>query len=89
MNNKYIEYVIWGVKPEDKNKPEYMQESILQKYYDDKFITSKELAERLADLHRDAGVTNIRIQAISFNKGCEVNLTNQFSEMLNNTLGGK
>ena len=21
MNNQYIEYVIWGVKPDDKNKP--------------------------------------------------------------------
>jgi hypothetical protein len=79
MNNKqYNEYVIWGVKPEDKNKPEYLQESILQQYYDDKFITSKSLAERLAELYRDAGATKVRIQAIPFYKGCESDLAKQF-----------
>jgi len=74
----YIEYVIWGVKPEDKKQPEYLQESVLQKYYDNKFITSKGVAERLADLYREAGATNIRIQAIPFNKGCEKDLANVF-----------
>ena len=78
MNNQYIEYVIWGVKPDDKNKPEYLQESLLQQYYDDKFITSKGLAERLADLYKDAGATNIRIQAVPFYKGCESDLAKQF-----------
>ena len=78
MTKQYIEYVIWGVKPDDKNKPEYLQESILQQYYDDKFITSKELAERLADLYKNAGATNLRIQAIPFHKGCESELAKQF-----------
>ena len=53
MNNQYIEYVIWGVKPDDKNKPEYLQESILQQYYDDKFITSK-LMETIEDKNFNA-----------------------------------
>ena len=74
----YIEYVIWGVKPEDKKQPEYLQESLLQQYYDNNFITSRELAERLADLYREAGATNIRIQAIPFHKGCEKDLANEF-----------
>ena len=78
MNTQYTEYVIWGVKPEDKNKPEYLQESILQQYFDGEFITSKELAETLADLYRNAGVTKVRIQAIPFYKGCESDLAKQF-----------
>ena len=79
MTKQYTEFVIWGVKPNDKNKPEYLQESILQQYYDDKFITSKELAERLADLYKDAGATNVRIQPIPFHKGCEFELAKQFT----------
>ena len=78
MNTQYTEYVIWGVKPEDKNKPEYLQESKLQSIYDGEFITSKELAETLADLYRNAGATKVRIQAIPFYKGCESDLAKQF-----------
>jgi hypothetical protein len=78
MNNQYIEYVIWGVKPDDKNKPEYLQESLLETECMGQAITNKEIAERMADLYEAKGYFNVRIQAIPFYKGCESDLAKQF-----------
>jgi hypothetical protein len=76
MNNQYIEYVIWGVKPDDKNKPEYLQESILLSMFDGEPITCEKLANNLASNLR---ATKVRIQAIPFHKGCESDLAKQFT----------
>ncbi len=78
MNNQYIEYVIWGVKPDDKNKPEYLQESLLETECMGQAITNKEIAKRMADLYEAKGYFNVRIQAIPFYKGCESDLAKQF-----------
>ena len=79
MNNQYIEYVICGVRPDDKNKPEYLQESILQTECMGQVITNKEMADRIADLYESEGCSNVRIQAIPFHKGCESDLAKQFT----------
>jgi hypothetical protein len=82
MTKQYIEYVIWGVAPKDQNKPEYLQESILRDVMDSESnrpITSKMIAKYFAVLHKEAGATNVRIQAIPFHKGCESELAKQFT----------
>jgi len=80
MNNKqYNEYVIWGVKPEDKNKPEYLQESLLVTECINEAITNKEMADAMASLCERQGCSKVRIQVIPFYKGCESDLAKQFT----------
>tara|TARA_R110002050_G_scaffold51907_1_gene118915 strand:+ start:412 stop:660 length:249 start_codon:yes stop_codon:yes gene_type:complete len=79
MNNQYNEYVIWGVKPNDKNKPKYLQESILQTECMGQVIINKEVADKIADSYEAEGFSNVRIQAIPFHKGCESDLAKQFT----------
>lgn len=74
----YTEYVIWGVKIEDRDKPEYLQESLLQTHHLGETIRSKPIAERIALLCESKGCTKVRIQSIPFNVGCESDLAKQF-----------
>ena len=76
--NIYTEYVIWGVKIEDRDKPEYLQESLLQTHHLGETITSKPVAERIALLCEAKGYTKVRIQSIPFYAGCESDLAKQF-----------
>ena len=80
-NNQYNEYVVWGVRPEDKNKPEYLQESLLVTECMNQAITNKEMADRMADLCEAKGCFNVRVQVIPFYKGCESDLAKQFTEV--------
>jgi hypothetical protein len=75
----YTEYVVWGVKIEDRNKPKYLQESLLQTHHLGETIRSKSVAERIALLCEAKGYTNVRIQSIPFNVGCESDLAKQFT----------
>ena len=74
----HTEYVVWGVKIEDRDKPEYLQESLLETHHLGETIRSKSIAEKIALLCESKGYTNVRIQAIPFYKGCESDLAKQF-----------
>ncbi len=75
----YTEYVIWGVKIEDRDKPEYLQESLLQTECMGQVIVNKEVADKIAYSYEAEGFSNVRIQAIPFHKDCESDLAKQFT----------